>query len=125
MLLYDNNRFSTYIPEDFIADSHASMNSISHHFYANYNDTRNEDVFIKFEFPKDKPELVIDGDVINSELNYEWIVEGYKYIGDVVTHKLLGVYNDQYFIVDISYPIEFSEGFEPRIEKIFKYLTIK
>lgn len=126
------NGFITYIPENFIVEAVSSGEGDAYNIFSNFGGVKREDVYIRFFFfsdtLKEKPVLVGEKGILtasqldmqkvtNGEKNHNWSIE--EYISrDGETLAALGNHEGQYFLVTISYPVEFGDGVVPRIRKI-------
>lgn len=120
--------FRTYYPQDMIAEKKGD----GVQFTANFDNKRNDDMFIKVEFPPNLSSeqaavtwVKKNKEVTNeaSEKNYTWtkkefnidsIKNGTPYGGSA----LIGEHNGKYFIVTTYMPVEAAEGIGVRADKI-------
>lgn len=122
--------FRTYYPEDMIAEK----NGQAVQFTANFAGKRNDDIFVKAEFPAGltSEQEAVDwvkknADVTEeaTEKSHTWTIKefnldstkgGVDYGGSV----LIGEHGGNYFVVTIYMPVEAAEGLGVRADKIFE-----
>ncbi|BAU26627.1 hypothetical protein DFP93_12112 [Aneurinibacillus soli] len=122
--------FHTYYPQDMIAEKKGD----GVQFTANFAGTRNDDMFIKVEFPADLSSeqaavarIKKNKDVTEeaAEKNHTWTKKefnidstknGTAYGGSA----LIGEHNGHYFIVTVYMPVEAAEGLGVRADKILE-----
>lgn len=128
------NGFITYIPEDYLVETANSGEGDAYNIFSNFAGTKREDVYIKFFFypetQQEKPTLIGEkGMLTASQLDMEKVTNGDQYhpwsieeyiSKDGETYAALGNHEGQYFLVTISYPIEFGDGVVPRNRKILE-----
>ena len=122
--------FRTYYPEDMIAE----QNGQAIQFIANFAGKRNNNIFVKVEFPAgliSEQEAVAwvkkNADVTEEsaekshswtkkEFNLDRTKDGVDYGGSV----LIGEHGGHYFVVTVYMPVEAAEGLGVRADKIFE-----
>ncbi len=127
--------FITYVPEDLLVETVSAGEGDAYWFYANFGGNKREDVYLQlFFFPPtldSEPKLVGERGLLTAqglemekvedgEEFYPWSVEEYISKTDE-TKVYLGVHQDQYFMLKVSYPAEFGDGFLPRVNKVLEH----
>lgn len=135
--LYDKGivPFRTYIPFDFTTEEVSSGEGDAYWFYANYGNKKIDDVYLKSYFFSEISEeelnlddndntfsLMLDGmETVNTkEKRYDWSIKEFK-SPEEPTYAMLGKHQDQYFVMILNYPVEYAEGFAPRVNKILEH----
>jgi hypothetical protein len=141
--------FSTYVPEDVVAEASRNGDGASARFIANFAGQRNDLAVLHFYFfpehateaqaraelqtfatargvPRghEEEEEAPPGRVI-ADNRYDWALEGVRYAidtpeGALIGHVSLGWYRDRFFQVVLQHPEEWAEGFVPRAEAILR-----
>ncbi|WP_303864905.1 hypothetical protein [Alkalibaculum bacchi] len=135
--LYDKGiiPFRTYIPSDFTTEEVSNGEGDAYWFYANYGNKKIDDVYFKLyffsEITEEEPNLddkdntfslMLDGmkTVNTKEKRYGWSIKEFK-SPEEPRYAILGKHKDQYFVMILDYPVEYAEGFVPRVNKILEH----
>lgn len=130
--LFQSKDFITYVPDNLIAEK---VSDNLYYFYANFAGIKREDVYMRLNFFPDskttQPDLTTEKELF-TELNltlepisadmvpYDWSLSEYTNMDGA--WYVIGEHNGSYFSMLFSYPLEFAEGFMPRVEKVIDYL---
>jgi len=131
---YNGDLFTTYVPEDLaVAYEDSDMGDI-HWFYANYQGNKLENVFLQMVFlpedVKEQPSLAGENSILPFlgidlasmevyEDGYPWAIEALRGI-QRGTYAYLGENEGRYFVFVLQYPVEYAEGFRPRVNKVLE-----
>ena len=139
--LYDHPDapFLTYYPEDLLVEETSSGEGDAYTFYANYEGTKNEEVYLEIYFfadhvteepsPEDADSTFaqrLEGmeEVDSATKWHEWSIKEFQ-TADASDHALLGEHEGQYFMMIVQSEPLYSEGFIPRVDKIIQHFYWK
>lgn len=124
--------FSTYVPEDMVAEEVEAAGAREVRFVAAFGGVRNEEMHVRARFPlaelgteeaRERAREIAEamGSIEPAaEGRHPWALESYRVDGEGsrVGSVSLGRHGSRYFFVVMQYPAEAGDGFGPRARRI-------